>query len=131
MQLRAGAAGGKSIGCRVPQVPLLGPCDLSLNPTHSRPGVGLNFPLNRLTQFKASLGQVVHLLEVEPELRAFAEELRQAQRPIGRDRSAAMNDVANARGGDANFHRQRVLRNAEREKKLLAQHLARMRRNSL
>jgi hypothetical protein len=41
-----------------------------------------------------------------------------------------MNDVANTRGWDANFHRQRVLRNAEREKKLLAQCLARMRGNS-
>jgi hypothetical protein len=43
----------------------------------------------------------------------------------------AVNDVANARGGDADFHCQRVLRDAEREKKLLAQHLARMCRYSL
>jgi hypothetical protein len=82
----------------VPQNPAFGTWNFFLNPTHSRPGVGLNVPLNRFAQFKASLGQVVHLLEVEPELRAVAEELRQAERRVGRDRSAAMNDVANARG---------------------------------
>jgi len=42
-----------------------------------------------------------------------------------------VHDVANACGGDANFHCQGVLRNAEGDEKLLAQHLARMRRNSL
>jgi len=98
---------------------------------HLRPSVSLNLPLNPLVQLEPCLGQVVHLLEVEPELRAVAEELRQAQSSIGRDRSPAMNDVADTRGRNANFHRQRVLRNAQRNKKLLAQHLARMRRNSL
>jgi len=59
-------------------------CDLYLNPVHSRPGIGFYVALNRLAQFKPCLGQVVHLLEVEPELRSVAEELCQAQRRVWR-----------------------------------------------
>ncbi len=82
---------------------------------HSRSGVVLNVSLNRLAQFEPSLGQVVHLLEVEPELRTVAEEAGKAQGCVRGDRAAAMNDVANARGGDAASHCQRVLRKAERQ----------------
>jgi len=49
--------------------------DSFLNPIHSHPGVSLNFPLNRFAQFKPGLGPIVHLLELEPELGAVAEEL--------------------------------------------------------
>jgi hypothetical protein len=46
--------------------------DFFPHPIQSRPGVGLNVPLDCLAQFEPGFGEIVHLLEVEPELWAVA-----------------------------------------------------------
>ena len=73
----------------------------------------------------------MHLLEVEPEFGTVAEEAGQTQGGVGRDGALAVDDLPNARGGNTNLERQGILREAQRDEKLLAQHCARMRGDAL
>src|SRR5262245_20200979 len=75
----------------------------------------------------ARLGQVVHGLQIHPELGAGAEEAREPQRRVRRHRALALDDRADAGRGHAQGHRERVHGHAERRKKFLAERLAGMR----
>src|ERR1700722_15883366 len=59
---------------------------------------------NRLGQSEFGFGEVVHLLKVEPELRAIVEEAGKAQSRVGSDGSLASNNLTDARGRHANDH---------------------------
>src|SRR6266568_4413948 len=73
----------------------------------------------------------MHLLKVEPKLRAIAEKACQAKRSIRRNGTLAVDNLANARRRDTNLKRQCILGYAKRSKELLLQHFARMRANPL
>jgi hypothetical protein len=90
-----------------------------------------NVAFDGILQFQTRFGQVVHLLEIEPEFGAVAKETGQAQSGIGRDGAFAVDNFADAGGRDANLERQGVLRDAERDEKLLSQHRAGMRGDAL
>lgn len=66
----------------------------------------------------------MHLLKVQPELRAIAEEAGHAQRGVRRDQPLAVNNFADARCGHTNLQSQGILRNAEGNQELLLQRLA-------
>src|SRR5579863_8144344 len=97
----------------------------------SRRVEGFHLALNGLMQFHSRFREIVLLLKIHPELRAVAEEARQAERGVGSDGAPAMNDVSNPRRRNSNPHRQSVLTDAERDKEFFAQHFARMRGDPL
>jgi len=88
--------------------------------------VGLNLTFNGMFQFDLCLGQVMHLLQVQPELRAVPKEASKAKRRIRRDGASAMNNVPDARRRYANLHGQGILGDSKGFEELFTQHLARM-----
>lgn len=68
--------------------------------------------------------QFVIGLEVEPELRAVAEVLREAERGVGGDGALAMHDFIDAARRDADVFREPVFGEAERLEKFFDQHFA-------
>ena len=64
--------------------------------------------LYRHAIFRPCLGQIVHRLQIDPELGAGAKEARKPQRGIRRHRPLALDDGADARRGHAQGERERV-----------------------
>src|ERR1700733_1886822 len=94
-------------------------------------GVYLYFTLNDFLRLEPGFREVVHLLEVHPELRTVAEETAQAQRGIRGNGAPAVHDLADASSRDVNLHGQRVLADLQGKKEFFTQDFAGMGRGLL
>src|SRR6266540_4838612 len=115
---------GRSVGARIPRA--MAPAGALCS--SARALQNPNFPRQAMSKPIALYLKIEARLEVEPEAFRRAEEPRQAQSRVGRDRSLTVHDLVDPAGRHAEVLRQTILSQAERLQKILVQHFARMHR---
>src|SRR6266542_6079370 len=115
---------GRSVGARIPRA--MAPAGALCS--SARALQNPNFPRQAMSKPIALYLKIEARLEVEPEAFRRAEEPRQAQSRVGRDRSLTVHDLVDPAGRHAEVLRQTILSKAERLQKILVQHFARMHR---
>ena len=93
--------------------------------------VSIHLALNLLGVFILCLREIVHLLQIQPKLRAIAKETAKTQSRIRCHRTFAMHNVPNAGRGHTDLHRQLMLAQAKRLQEFVPQNNPGMGRSSL
>lgn len=86
----------------------------------------MNLTLNNRTKLPPDAGQIMHALQAHLELRAVAGKPAKAERRVRGHRTLALDDRADAVGGDTQRQRQSVYGQSKWFEEFLAKHVSRM-----